>query len=102
MSRVLVFFLTLPALLTPPGMCVCQFVPITPPSAAARSATPPDGFSTAHAANAQADCACEACRARATADPNENGRHRSPPDGGSNAPVPGKHWPGCPAAADAA
>lgn len=102
MSRELVLLLTLPALLTPQGMCVCQFVPIALTAAASRSAPTPDGFSADHAANAHPDCVCEACRSRATADSGGNGRHRSSPDGGPNAPVPpGKHWPGCPAAADA-
>lgn len=101
MLRALVLLLMLPPMLLPPGMCVCQFVPVgTVP--APLSASRDRELSASHDANPRADCTCASCRSRAGAAPSEGGDNApTPRDDGPSRPEPGKHWPGCPAAADA-
>lgn len=94
MFRALVLLLILPPLLIPPGMCICQFVPIGKASAAP---TPSPHASVGQAAGPRSDCTCDSCRRSRTAAVPERGDDRPTPPPGGPVPVPGKHWPGCPA-----
>jgi hypothetical protein len=99
MLRLLTLLLMLPTMLMPPGMCVCRIVSVGTASVAPRSASSDRLISVAHAANPRSDCTCESCRSRAAVAVPERGDDqpsRLPSD-----PGPVKHWPGCPAAADA-
>lgn len=102
MLRVLALLLMLPPTLLPPGMCVCQFVPLGKASAARQSPSHARGVSAAHAATPRPDCSCDSCRSPST----ERGAadDRPPPFSVESPadPGPGKHWPGCPAAVGAA
>lgn len=101
MLRALVLLLMLPPMLMPPGMCICQFVP-TGTASAPPSASPVRELSASHDTNPRADCTCASCRSQAGAAlPADSDNQPSPGDDGPSRHEPGKHWPGCPAAADA-
>lgn len=95
MFRALVLLLLLPLLLLPPGMCICQFVPIGKASPVPTSAP---RATVGQAAEPRPDCTCDSChRSQAAAAPERGDDRPTQPPGGP-APVPAKHWPGCPAA----
>lgn len=99
MLRLLALLLMLPTTLMPPGMCICRIVSVGAASVAPRSASSDRLISVTHAANPRSDCTCESCRSRTAVAVPEHGDDqpsRLPSD-----PGPVKHWPGCPAAADA-
>lgn len=98
MLRALVLFLTLPTLLMPPGMCVCQFISF-PQSSNPRVEPSPRSTYASHPTNPRSDCRCDSCLAH-TASPPVGGTDEHPTDGPSRH-SPGKHWPGCPAAVGA-
>ncbi len=101
MFRALVLLLMLPPMLMPPGMCICQFVPIGKVPVAPVSALPDRQSSVGHASNPRPDCTCDSCRHSRTASAvpeGGNDQPTQPPTGGPSGPGPGKHWPGCPAA----
>lgn len=100
MIRALVLLLILPMLLLPPGMCICQFVPIGNAPAAPVPASPDRQPSVGPASNLQPDRACDSCCRTRTAAVPECGDDwpTQPPAERPSAPGPGKHWPGCPAA----
>lgn len=96
MFRAAVTLLVSLQLLMPQGMCICQFVPTgTTPA--------PRPAGTTHVADAGQHCACATCQTGEH--PPADGKHRDcgdpgrPCEGEPSAPAPGKHWPGCPAAA---
>lgn len=97
MVRVLVLLLIQPAMLMPPGMCICQFFPIGKVTYASANLQRPVGQADHH----QSDCSCESCAfAKTTSVPecgDDRPNHHAPPQQPS-APSPGKHCPGCPAA----
>lgn len=96
MFRALVLLLILPMLLMPPGMCICQFVPIGNVSAASVPAPPDRHPSVGHDSDPRPDCTCDSCcRARAAAVPERGDDQPTQPP---SDPGPGKHLPGCPAA----
>lgn len=98
MLRAVVLLLMLPSMLVPPGLCICRFVPI---QATSLTSSPADRhLSTPHASNPRPDCSCDSCHARKTSTAPAHGDNR--PADEPVAPAPVKHWPGCPAAADAA
>jgi hypothetical protein len=101
MFRALVLLLILPPMLLPPGMCVCQFIPVGKASTAPVSAPPSRQTSLGHNTDPQPDCTCDSCRHARTAPTVPEGENeqaiRTPADGPSN-PGPGKHLPCCPAA----
>lgn len=92
--------LILPMLLMPPGMCICQFVPIGNASAGPVPASPDREPSVGYAADTRSDCACRSCQRAGTASavPERGDDRPTQPVGGPSDPWPGKHWPGCPAA----
>ena len=95
MLNALVLLLTLPALLMPPGMCVCRLTPVSQTHAPVPSPTPGGPLELAHAANPRPDCSCESCRSRS--EPSDDPQSPTPEPCG-----PAEHAPGCPAAAGAA
>lgn len=96
MFRALVLLLILPTLLMPPGMCICQFVPIGEVPAAPTSLSHRHP-SVGHAADPRPDCTCDSCRRSRTADTAPE-RKDDQPTRTPSGPGPGKHWPDCPAA----
>jgi hypothetical protein len=107
--RALVLLLVAPALLMPPGMCICQFVPcggIAEPA----SALPSSGSLRADARFTETTaCTCGSRHARSSAEKTPSGAACSSHDCGSGSsdnknpcPLPGKQWPGCPAAVGSA
>lgn len=83
-------------MLMPPGMCVCQFVPCR--TAAVPLAT--TQLLASQGPRHAPDCTCcRSHRLEASADtsPRDYGPEATP-GSPSPCPLPGKHWPGCPAA----
>ena len=95
MRTLLLLAVGLPMLM-PPGVCVCQFVPYEPGGAAEPARTVDVSAALQDSADAQR-CGC--CRR----DRSSGGdfTHGAAP-AKNPGPVPGKHWPGCPAAIGAA
>lgn len=102
MLRALVLLLMLPPMLMPPGMCICQFVPVGTASNPLPASSSRE-LSASHDASPRADCTCASCRSQTgSALPTGSDNQPTQSDDGPSRPGPGKHWPGCPAAADAA
>lgn len=98
MFRALVLLLILPQMLMPPGTCICQFVSIGEASGSIPASTSPQpspGRATGH----RLDSPCDACHCSQSAALPErcDDQPSHAPDDGPSSPVPGKHWPGCPA-----
>lgn len=101
MLRTVASFLALLPMLMPPGMCICQFVPIENVSATPLAASPDRRGSVPHATDPRPDCNCNSCRharAATVAPERGDGQPAWPPGGAPSAPGSGKHWPGCLAA----
>jgi hypothetical protein len=98
MFRAVVTLLVTLPMLMPPGMCICQFVPI-----GTTHAGPLPVRTVSHDADAGRHCTCVTCQTREQ-DPSAGEQSRDcghparPCGDGPSPPVPGKHWPGCPAA----
>lgn len=101
--RTAVSLLALFPMLMPPGMCICQFVPVENVPAVPVSTSSPVTPVAGHA-GARRDCSCESCRERRASEGRDEGdARRTPPhDETPSQPGQGKHWPGCPAAVGAA
>ncbi|MFO0802689.1 MAG: hypothetical protein U0791_06145 [Gemmataceae bacterium] len=97
MFRLIVLLLMLPSLLMPPGVCICQFVPLRE----TRASSSPVGLPvpSEHTKRAHSECTCAACRSHLDVDQADllHGLPRSEPS-----PIDEHgHWPGCPAAINA-
>lgn len=100
MYRVGVHLVAALAMLMPPGMCVCQFVPSGKATADPLLTLPRTQPAPAHS---RLGCSCESCRrgvapADQPAADDHSRANRS--DDGPTRPGPVNHQPGCPAATD--
>lgn len=86
--RTLLLLLVVPALLMPPGMCVCQFVPC---GEDVRSGSGACGVGPSEATEV-----CCTCSHADRDDPTANAPCSCPLGGGKPHPSPGKPWPDCP------